>query len=85
MGTTSRKRRLIVLAAVPLALAQLAADCVDGATPDCSDAQARCGPDLDATVDVSSTLPEASADAADAAADVRDGGSDADLDADAGD
>ena len=33
-----------------LLLAQLclAGDCVDGVTPDCSDAATQCGPDLDA-------------------------------------
>ena len=28
----------------------LAGDCVDGVTPDCSDAAAQCGPDLDGAV-----------------------------------
>lgn len=39
----------------------LAGDCVDGVTPDCSDAAAQCGPDLDGTV-----VADAAADALDA-------------------
>jgi hypothetical protein len=37
---------------VMLALSQLllAGDCVDGVTPDCSDAAAHCAPDLDGSV-----------------------------------
>jgi hypothetical protein len=78
-----RIRRLLVLAAVPLALAQLAADCVDGTTPDCSGPEAGCGPNLDATTDVSSIVPEGGRDAP--GADAPEAGSDADPDADAGD
>jgi len=78
---TSRKHRLVVLAAVPLALAQLAADCVDGTTPDCGSVEAGCGPNLDGSVDVSDVVPAVSADAADTGADVQDAGNDADADA----
>lgn len=73
---------------VVLCLAQLClgGDCVDGVTPDCSDAAARCGPDVDgATIDGPS---EASTDAAiDRATPPADSGSDADSasDADASD
>ncbi|MBX3190131.1 MAG: hypothetical protein KF819_24100 [Labilithrix sp.] len=55
--------------------------CVDGTTPDCSDAAARCGPDLDGSSDrqdASLTVPEA-------APDVRPDVVDAEPDADAGD
>lgn len=68
---------------------QLAANCVDGVTPDCSDAAAMCGPDLDGAIeaDTSVALPDAtSADApspdATDAADESDGGPEA---GDAGD
>jgi hypothetical protein len=66
---------------VALCLAQLclAGDCVDGVTPDCSDAATQCGPNLDGST-LDGTVPnEASADAksdvattSDAAADVVD-------------
>lgn len=44
-----------------LAFAQLllAADCVDGKTPDCSDAAAQCGPDFAPDAQEGSVLPEA--------------------------
>jgi len=64
---------------VPLAFAQLGANCVDGYTPDCSDPNIQCGPgSFDATVDV----PDTSTTIPDGATDVR---TDADVDADAGD
>ena len=68
---------------VPL---QLAANCVDGVTPDCSDAAAMCGPDLDGAVeaDTSVSLPDAAGEDAPTidAADESDGGPEA---GDAGD
>lgn len=52
-----------------LLLAQLclAVDCVDGVTPDCSDAATQCGPDLDgATPDAPAEAPvDAAVDASD--------------------
>lgn len=74
---------------VVLLLAQLclAGDCVDGITPDCSDAAAQCGTDIDgATLDAPPN--EASADATtDRTAPPSDAAGDADstTDADAGD
>ena len=80
------------LVACSIVLVQLVifTGCVDGTTPDCSDAATHCGPDVDATTDVGeAALPEASppsdapndtsstadADAApDADLDARDGG-----------
>jgi hypothetical protein len=70
-------------------IAALAA-CVDGTTPNCSDAATQCGPDLDATIEeasVDATLDGSNADSkADAPADVApeataDTGSDAGVDA----
>lgn len=73
-------RRGSVVIAIGLSQLLLGGDCVDGVTPDCSDAAAQCGPSLDGG---------ASADAADATAPPADAGAgaDADLDgaADAGD
>ena len=55
-----------LLVAVVLGQLCLAGDCVDGATPDCSDAAAQCGPDLDGgTIEATAPL-DAAADAADA-------------------
>lgn len=58
-----RRSGLVFAAAVTLSMMQLAADCSDGVTPDCSDAEAKCGPSLDAAQDTSTVLPEASTDA----------------------
>ncbi len=78
-----RALRLIVPAALALALSVAAVSCVDGVTPDCSDAAAKCGPDVDAAfdaadADASIVLPEAGSPDADAGT-----GSDAGSDADA--
>lgn len=61
---------------VTIALSQLllAADCVDGVTPDCSDAAAQCGPNVD------SGGAEAEASAAPSDASAGDAEPDADLD-----
>jgi hypothetical protein len=58
-----------------------AAACTEGKTPDCSDPNVPCGPDLDGSV-VDATSPEAGGDA-DAAVVPEAGSSDADADADA--
>jgi hypothetical protein len=55
-------RRALVPLTVVLALGSLAGNCVDGATPDCSDAAACGSPSSDASDDTSQTLPEASPD-----------------------
>jgi hypothetical protein len=63
-----------LVTALLLSQALLGADCVDGTTPDCSDAASRCGPDLDGAdaADASVVVPDsASADAA--VADAADG------------
>jgi hypothetical protein len=59
-------RGLVFAASVLLSMMQLAADCVDGVTPDCSDAAAKCGPSLDGSTDSPNVLPEASTDGGDA-------------------
>ena len=83
-----------VLPVLPVArvllLAQLclAGDCVDGVTPDCSDAATQCGPDL---VDAGADAPAANEASTDAAPDSRPanddagGAPDASTDADASD
>lgn len=85
----SAAARVLGLVASGIVLVQVAifTGCVDGTTPDCSDAATHCGPDVDATTDVvtEAALPEASppSDAPNdtsSAADA-DGGGDADLDA----
>jgi hypothetical protein len=78
------------LAACGIVLVQLVTfeGCVDGTTPDCSDAATHCGPEVDAAPDVldaTAALPE-SAPPADAPNDTSssadaNGGGDADLDA----
>lgn len=58
----------------------LGADCVDGKTPDCSDAAAQCGPDLDGgdASDTSVPVPDAPSEAApDAAGDAAEDAADA--------
>lgn len=55
---------LVWLTFVPLGWALVVA-CVDGTTPDCSDAATQCGPNLDGSSDrqdASQTLPEATPD-----------------------
>jgi hypothetical protein len=69
------RRGLLFVVAVVLSMLQLAADCVDGVTPDCSDAAARCGPNLDGSIE-GSVVPEASTDAA--GSDAADAGPDGD-------
>ena len=70
---------------VHLATSTLVGGCVDGTTPDCSDAATHCGPDLDGTTsDVGeASLPETSppGDAATDTSTAPDAEPDADLDA----
>ena len=75
-----------ILLVVQLATLVTIEGCVDGTTPDCSDAATHCGPDVDAALDVlSPALPEAAppTDAPNDASSTADanGGGDADLDA----
>jgi len=84
-----RAARVLGLVASGIVLVQVATfvGCVDGTTPDCSDAATQCGPDVDATSErLEAALPEASppSDApsdTSSTADADDGGGDADLDA----
>lgn len=55
-----RSRALAAASLLVLTQGLLGMDCVDGVTPDCSDAAAQCGPPPDASADVSQPLPEAS-------------------------
>lgn len=81
--------RVVGLAALGIVLMQLVifAGCVDGTTPDCSDAATHCGPDVDATSDsLEAALPETAppGDAANdtsSTVDAADAEPDADLDA----
>lgn len=57
------------------------ADCVDGKTPDCSDPNAKCGPDLDGAVEAAADAPSDgptegadAADSGDASSDAADSG-----------
>jgi len=59
----------------------LAGDCVDGVTPDCSDAAAHCGPDLDGSADQAETTPDGAQDTSRPDTFVPDAAPDADLDA----
>ncbi len=63
-----RAGRIAAIGVLALAPAMVAADCVDGVTPDCSDAAAQCGPDLDGASETSTS----------------DGGGDAETGADTG-
>lgn len=57
-----RAARVLGLAAFGIVLVQGAyfVGCVDGTTPDCSDAATQCGPDVDATSErLEAALPEA--------------------------
>ncbi len=65
-------RRILILAAVAVtcALGVTVGACVDGQTPDCSDAAAGCGPDNDGAVPIDTGV--------DGEAGVVDGGSDGD-------
>ena len=85
VATSSRSTSLFAFVAVA-AFAQLvlAGDCVDGKTPDCSDAAAQCGPDVPPDAQEGSVLPEAASEAStDATTDQA--ATDATDDADAGD
>lgn len=56
------RRTLCMLGAVTLAqvvLAVLAAGCVDGVTPNCSDPAVRCEPSADGSVDRAEVAPDA--------------------------
>lgn len=51
-----------ILFAIAVSLAALVAGCVDGTTPDCSDAAAQCGPDFDgAAIDGATDAPPSDA------------------------
>lgn len=76
---TRRNAFALVVIALPLALTILA--CVDGTTPDCSDAATKCGPDLDGSSDRDSSLQLPEASRPDATSDVDVDAQDADLDA----
>ena len=83
---SAQRRQAVGSVVVMIALSQLllAGDCVDGVTPDCSDAAARCGPDVDGSVVEASTTVDAPADVFDAGSDTgADTGPDADAEADA--
>ena len=79
-----RATRWVAVAAITLVQTGYAVGCVDGMTPDCSDASTHCGPDLDGTVVEAQTLPESSP-PVDGALDAVPEAGDADADADAGD
>ncbi len=82
------RRRAGGLAACGIVLVQVAiyVGCVDGTTPDCSDAATQCGPDVDATAErnFEAALPEASnpSDAPNDTSTTADAGGDGDGDAD---
>lgn len=60
MAGDGRKKRLGAALAIALSPVALVAACVDGVTPDCSDAATPCGPSLDAGPErVEAALPEA--------------------------
>lgn len=80
---TSSRSLLAFVAALALAQLVLAADCVDGKTPDCSDAAAGCGPDLAPDAQEGSVLPEAAPNDATPDQAATDGNADAGNDADA--
>jgi hypothetical protein len=56
------RRTLGILGALSLAQVAVAACCVDGVTPDCSDPAVACGPSLDGSSDRRETAPEAAQD-----------------------
>ena len=60
-STRAGLRWVVAIAAIALAQCAFVAACVDGKTPDCSDASTGCGPDLDGSADRSEAqvLPEA--------------------------
>lgn len=66
-----RTRSVAWVATVLLSQAFFAVSCVDGVTPDCSDAAAKCGPETDGHAsDTNVALPETSTGDADAEADL---------------
>jgi hypothetical protein len=77
-------RPAIAIAALSLLPLAFVTACVDGTTPDCSDAATGCGPDLDGSIDRTEAQPLPEARPADSPVDnaVPDAG---DPDADAGD
>jgi len=74
------QRAAVVCGALAVLVGTILMGCVDGVTPDCSDAATQCGPNVDGSTDTSSEalLPEAAK--PDSAADAGDAS-----DADAGD
>jgi len=85
-----RAARVVGLAASGIVLVQVATftGCVDGTTPDCSDAATQCGPDVDATSErLEAALPEASppSDAPNDTSSTADADAETDADLDAGD
>ncbi len=70
-----KRRTLSFVVLLLVSQGLLGMDCVDGVTPDCSDAAAKCGPSLDDASPDTSTPLEAGPDAApDAPADAVDEG-----------
>lgn len=71
MTTRLTGRNLLVATTLALSFAHLVVACVDGVTPDCS-GNAKCGPNLDGSLDGSSdsslVFPEAATDAPNEAA-----------------
>ena len=68
MGVSRGAWTVVVMIGISQLL--LAGDCVDGVTPDCSDAAAHCGPDVDGSVLESGSRTDAPADVFDAGVDV---------------
>ena len=83
MGPGRRMRAaLAALGSLALAQAALAAGCVDGVTPNCSDPAARCEPSTDAPFDRAEVAPDAADTGTDTSVDaLPDALADADLDA----
>lgn len=84
----SGRGRIVLLCGVVAVLeASALAGCVDGVTPDCSDAATQCGPNIDASRSLDSSdasrLPEAAA--VDSAAADAQGDTSVPIDLDAGD
>jgi hypothetical protein len=80
-------RHVLALVAITAVPAAIAAGCVDGVTPDCSDPATPCGPDLSGVMDGSLDGTDGDAPfeaAADTAPDVQ-ADADADADLDGGD
>lgn len=81
-STLARLRAPVAIAAIGLLEVAYAAACVDGTTPDCADANAGCGPNLDGSPDRAQPLPEAAR--PDTGLEAAAPDADADTDADAG-